>query len=127
MGCAALAAVIGHTRRVDLFQVDDSGVIGQRFALSVFGWGMAAIIVSNVGILEVLHTFSFRFGYLISNIHLSLQPRTRFLNIPLRCTHSQTEKAEQLRNRVPKSIRYDVATAICVMKLWPLTVTADLE
>eukprot|EP00038_Savillea_parva_P008897 m.179899 g.179899 ORF g.179899 m.179899 type:complete len:534 (+) comp14880_c0_seq1:210-1811(+) len=82
VGCSALSAVLGTTTRVDMFKLVDSGLAEPLYALSCFGWGMAAII---------------------------------------------TEKAERLRKSVPKRIRYDVATAICVMKKWPVSVVADVS
>mmetsp|Transcript_18278 Transcript_18278/g.47778 ORF Transcript_18278/g.47778 Transcript_18278/m.47778 type:complete len:553 (-) Transcript_18278:224-1882(-) len=82
VGCATLGAALGHTRLVDVFRISDNGAKLPMYALSCFGWGMAAII---------------------------------------------TEKAEHLRKTVPKSIRYDVATALCVMKQWPVSVVADLS
>lgn len=47
VGCAALSCAIGGTSRVDMFKVSDNGSKIPLYALSCFGWGMAAIIVSG--------------------------------------------------------------------------------
>jgi diacylglycerol kinase family enzyme len=48
IGCAALAAALGTTTKVDMFKVSDNGTKFPLYALSCFGWGMAALIVSAV-------------------------------------------------------------------------------